>query len=64
MTAVVCDKCGKVVLIDDNDRAPQGISRVHVNRNILTIGYSDEHYDLCDECEKNFFNYIKGESND
>ena len=45
MKAIVCDKCGKVVLMSDDELAicPEGI-------NILQMLGKRQTIDLCDEC--------------
>ena len=45
MNACVCDKCGRVVLLDDKSGfAPKGINRMS------GAGLPDGVLDLCDEC--------------
>jgi hypothetical protein len=44
MKAIVCDKCGKVVLLPDEPlRCPEGI-------NTLVMRGTHREIDLCDEC--------------
>lgn len=44
MKAMVCDKCGKVVLLPDNPGiCPDGISTLYMS-------HKQQEIDLCDEC--------------
>lgn len=45
MRAYVCDKCGKVILLDDGMAiSPEGMNRM------TGSGLPDGELDLCDEC--------------
>lgn len=44
MKAMMCDRCGKVVLLDDETNL------FDIGINSLYIRKTNEHIDLCDEC--------------
>ena len=43
MKAIVCDKCGRVILLSDDEFFPDGINRLEMLSKRQSI-------DLCDEC--------------
>ena len=58
MKAIVCDKCGKVVLLPDAPTAaPTGINR-------LVMPKKDFDLDLCDECTDELIAAVRKENDD
>ena len=56
MKAIVCDKCGKVVLLPDAPTAfPTGINR-------LSMPSKDCDIDLCDECTDELIAAVRKEN--
>lgn len=55
MRAIVCDCCGKVMLLEDNHYSPEGIH--HLTGCIL--GRSD--LDLCTECAEKLIKATRGQ---
>ena len=52
-----CDICGKIMSLDKNDKHVRAVMFGHYN----FYDYTNEpemHFDLCDECYKNFYNMM------
>ena len=52
-----CDICGKIMSLDKNDKHVRAVMFGHYN----FYDYTNEpemHFELCDECYKNFYNMM------
>lgn len=69
MNAKMCDRCGKVYLLNDDGKFMDSEGKtVHTNFNKITIykgllDGSGKTFDICKYCAKDFLNWMKGDEN-